>query len=144
MLGRRSFGHNLFSPFCPCSERAGDLYNYSYDPMNYYSGLDYEERCSLALVPLHEALGDPEPPDWAIKRGAHRCAHTAHTRPTRELDPRADTRPALAQGWTKAEVLAHRARVDRMTEAEREAHDEKWSHANKGQHYGWYPAMPYH
>mmetsp|Transcript_9839 Transcript_9839/g.23909 ORF Transcript_9839/g.23909 Transcript_9839/m.23909 type:complete len:102 (-) Transcript_9839:64-369(-) len=31
-----------------------------------------------------------------------------------------------------------------MTEAEKEAHDEKWSHDNKGQHYGWYPALPYH
>ena len=31
-----------------------------------------------------------------------------------------------------------------MGDAEREKHDEKWSEDNKGQHYGWYPALPYH
>jgi hypothetical protein len=30
-----------------------------------------------------------------------------------------------------------------MSDAEREAHDEKWSNDNDGQHYGWYPALPY-
>ena len=30
VLGRRSFGHDYFSPFCPCSEKNGDLFKYDY------------------------------------------------------------------------------------------------------------------
>ena len=67
-LGRRSFAHDFFSPFCQCRESEGGLHNYSRDPMTHYNALSFEERCSLALVPLWEALGEPEPADWTIKR----------------------------------------------------------------------------
>ena len=68
VLGRRSFAHDFFSPFCDCSEKNGDLFNYTYDPLTHFAGLSFEERCNLALVPLWEALGEPEPPDWTITR----------------------------------------------------------------------------
>ena len=67
-LGRRSFAHDYFSPFCTCSEKNGDLYNYAYDPLTHFDGLSFEERCNLALVPLWEALGEPEPAQWTITR----------------------------------------------------------------------------
>ncbi len=44
----------------------------------------------------------------------------------------------------KAEVLAYRAKVDRMDDKQRAKHDDDWSVANQGHHYGWYPALPYH
>ena len=68
VLGRRSFAHDFFSPFCPCSERNGDLNNFTHDPLTHYDALTYEERCALALVAEWEALGEPEPTAWTIKR----------------------------------------------------------------------------
>jgi len=46
--------------------------------------------------------------------------------------------------WSKAEVLAKRAEVARMTEAKREAFGEKWSNENKGQVFGYFPLFPFH
>ena len=68
MLGRRSFAHDFFSPFCPCSERNGDLNNFTHDPLTHYDALTFQERCALALVAEWEALGEPEPTAWTIKR----------------------------------------------------------------------------
>ena len=68
VMGRRSFGHDFFSPFCRCSEKAGDLFNYTYDALTHYAGISFEDRCNLALVPLWEALGEPEPANWTITR----------------------------------------------------------------------------
>ena len=41
-------------------------------------------------------------------------------------------------------MLAYRAKIDRMDDKQRAKHDDDWSVANQGQHYGWYPALPYH
>lgn len=68
ILGRRTFSHDCFSPCCACSESAGNFYDMSHDPLTHYGTMTFEKRCSLALVPLHEALGQPEPEDWKIFR----------------------------------------------------------------------------
>ena len=68
VLGRRSFAHDYFSPNCKCSENAGQLYDFSMDPLTHYDTLSFEERCELALVPLHEALGLQEPADWKVTK----------------------------------------------------------------------------
>eukprot|EP00967_Tisochrysis_lutea_P159061 scaffold327895_cov57-Tisochrysis_lutea.AAC.1 len=41
-------------------------------------------------------------------------------------------------------VLAKRLEVDRMSNAQREEFLEAWSKLNKGQCFGYFPAMPYH
>ena len=66
VLGRRSFAHDYFSPSCKCSEKKGEFYDFSKNPITHYDEISFEERCSLALVPLWEALGEPEPPDWTV------------------------------------------------------------------------------
>ena len=50
------------------------------------------------------------------------------------------------QTWTKAQVLALRKRVQKMSDAEFDKFDEQWSKDNYGQqqHYGRYPLLPYH
>lgn len=56
VLGRRSFGHNHFSPHCKCCETNNDLYNFSFDKSNHYSDLSFEEHCRLALVLSFSAI----------------------------------------------------------------------------------------
>ena len=73
VLGRRSFGHDFFSPHCKCSEKAHQLYAFNFDPTTHFDGLTFEERCNLALVPLWEALDQPEPETWFIKRKDKVC-----------------------------------------------------------------------
>lgn len=46
--------------------------------------------------------------------------------------------------FSKAEVLALRARIEKMTAAERNTFEEKWSNEMRGQEFGHYPALPYH
>eukprot|EP00966_Prymnesium_polylepis_P151994 3511013-Prymnesium_polylepis.1 len=142
-LGRRSFAHDFFSPFCPRRESAGDLHNDTRDPMTHYNALYFEERCALALVPLWETLGEPEPTDWTITRRdkvrARRATYTVpparsitHAHDRHASPDRNHWRRPHAQTWTKA----YHARVDRMSETERAKHDEEWSRDNSGQHYG--------
>ena len=66
MMGRCSFAHNYFGTNCKCHE--ADLNNFSFDKLTHYKEVTFEDRCALALVPLHEALGQPEPADWTITR----------------------------------------------------------------------------
>ena len=66
VLGRRSFAHDYFSPHCRCSEKKGQLNDFSRNPLTHYDDISFKERCALALVPLHEALGLPEPADWTV------------------------------------------------------------------------------
>eukprot|EP00966_Prymnesium_polylepis_P154887 3576805-Prymnesium_polylepis.1 len=68
----------------------------------------------------------------------HFGKHSASLNP-----PTGQSHEAIRRTWTKAQVLAYRAGVDRLDDAKRAAHDEKWSQDNKGQHYLWYPALPY-
>ena len=68
ILGRRTFSHDAFSPCCDCQESEGKFYDLSLDPMTHYGSMTFERRCALALVPLHEALNQPEPTSWTITR----------------------------------------------------------------------------
>ena len=68
-LGRRDQTHECFSPFCKGRDRQGgesQLFDFSHDPASYYGELSFEEHCTLALVPLWEALEEPEPEDWTV------------------------------------------------------------------------------
>ena len=72
-LGRRSFAHDFFSPNCRCCRSKNELYDISKELLSHYDedSISFEERCALALVPLHEALDLPEhliPDDWTITR----------------------------------------------------------------------------
>ena len=79
--------------------------------------MTFERRCALALVPLWRALGQPEPENWTIERDD--------------------------KTWTKQQVEALQRKVDRMTDAAREAFHEKWSNENEGQWFGRYPILPF-
>ena len=66
VTGRRSFAHKYPGTNCKCHE--ADLFNFTFDKLQHYNERGFEECCALALVPLHEALGLPEPADWTITR----------------------------------------------------------------------------
>eukprot|EP00967_Tisochrysis_lutea_P032697 scaffold38670_cov41-Tisochrysis_lutea.AAC.1 len=40
----------------------------AFNPLTHYGSMTFERRCALALVPLHEALGQNEPEEWTITR----------------------------------------------------------------------------
>ena len=148
VLGRRSFGHDFFSPHCGCSEKKKHLYNFTFNKATHYDGVTFEERCNLALVPLWEALGLPEPTDWTVTCNAqarHRLVHgpPMHARIARVACRLNAPVRACMQVWTKRQVLAKRAECDRMTSAQYEAFDEKWSHDHAGQHFNRPPLLPY-
>lgn len=64
---------------------------------------------------------------------------TSHPDPHRPVP--CDT---CAQKWSKREVLAQRAKTDKMSPDEYEAFDEKWSHEHEGQHFNRAPLLPFH
>ena len=81
VTGRRSFAHKYPGTNCKCHE--ADLFNFTFDKMQHYNERGFEECCALALVPLHEALGLPEPADWTITRHDGVCyTNDAHLQPT--------------------------------------------------------------
>lgn len=116
-LGRRNMNHHYFSHSCGCGDE--NLYTLDFDSMTHYNCVTFEERCQRALVPLWEALGQPEPSTWTVT-------------------------DMQGKVWTKAEVLELRARVDCMEKAQRTAFLDKWSMENEGQCFGHFPALPYH
>ena len=116
VLGRRSFAYDYFSPQCDC--KRADLYNLTFDPLEHYRGISFEERCARALVPEWEALGKDEPADWSIERPE--------------------------KTWSKSEVIAKRKEVADMNSADREKFLDEWSAQNFGQEFGRAPALPYH
>lgn len=63
VLGRRDHTFEYFSPYCKCTRT--DLYNYSFNE-KHYDEFSFEFRCGLGLVPLWEALCEPEPADWTV------------------------------------------------------------------------------
>ena len=56
------------------------MYNFTFDKMNHYQGIKYEERCNLALVTLKEAMGLDDDSDWVIfsMGKVRRPAHLDH------------------------------------------------------------------
>jgi len=63
LLGRRSFAHDCFSACCGCSEKEGELNDYTKYYKSHYGELSYEDRCALAFVALWVALEEEEPTD---------------------------------------------------------------------------------
>ena len=66
VLGRRNFSHDYFSPHCKCCSTLKQLYEYGYDKINHYTGITFEERCSLALITVTEAMGLDDDTEWTI------------------------------------------------------------------------------
>lgn len=81
VLGRRDHTFEFFSPYCGCSRT--DLYNYSFGD-NHYEEFTFEKRCDLGLVPIHEALGEPEPATWTV---TDPVTHTVRARPLEQACP---------------------------------------------------------
>ena len=141
VLGRRDHTFEYFSPYCPCTRT--NLYNYSFDD-KHYDEFTFEHRCSLGLVPLWEALCEPEPDAWTVTDPV--------TKKVRQEPPRTPLRieirslrgmPCTPQTYSKAEVLALRAKVDAMSEKDQEKWHDEWSRAHFGQWFGRYPLLPY-
>ena len=63
VLGRRDHTFEYFSPYCKCTRT--DIYNYSFNG-KHYDEFSFEFRCGLGLVPLWEALCEPEPAQWTV------------------------------------------------------------------------------
>ena len=116
-LGRRSFNHHHFSPFCRCT--LDEMYNTKHDALTHYENISFETRCSWALVPLWEALGLEEPEDWSVT-------------------------DARGKVWSKKEVLAERKRIELLEEGPRTKALEEWSMNNHGQEFNRHPLLPYH
>ena len=116
-LGRKNMNYDHFSHSCDCADK--DLYKLDFDTATHYMGITFQQRCSRALVPLHEALEMPEPEDWTVT-------------------------DVKGKVWTKAEVLTLRRDVDCMDEPDLKKFLETWARENFGQEFGKYPALPYH
>lgn len=66
VLGRQNMNADAFSFMCDCRDSKDQLYKLDFDKLLHYEGISFETRCGRALVPLWEALEQPEPETWEV------------------------------------------------------------------------------
>lgn len=65
VLGLLSHNADSFGgPYCRCKDNG--LFNFTHDPRTHYGGFTFAGLCHRAHVPVWQALGEPEPSEWAF------------------------------------------------------------------------------